>query len=162
MPDEDFDKTTQTRKAIYDGLKDAIGKLCLDIQTDAQLSIQQGPKTGRIYRDQAEVNFKTKAGKTVSFTAHKGGKKAHQASAPGEAPASDTGNLANSIDASIMEIRIAQLEGKVAVNAEYGPDLEFGTVKMAARPFLGPAAERADAVAEEVFADAINARLEEI
>lgn len=61
----------------------------------------------------------------------------HQASAPGEAPAVLTGNLKNSI--------IAQPEGPdtwaVLVGTEYAAPLEYGTQKMAARPFMLPSFE---------------------
>ncbi len=60
---------------------------------------------------------------------------AHQASAPGEAPAIDTGFLVNSIR---ME-PAGDLTAYVNVGADYGPHLEYGTVHMAARPFLLPA-----------------------
>lgn len=64
---------------------------------------------------------------------------AHRASAPGEAPAMDTGALASSI-------QVAPERGSTYVvftNQEYAAHLEFGTVKMAPRPFFGPAASRA-------------------
>lgn len=62
----------------------------------------------------------------------------HQASAPGEAPAIDTGVLAASI-----QTEISGTEGQVFTNAEYAEFLEFGTVRMAARPYMTPAAEAA-------------------
>jgi len=60
----------------------------------------------------------------------------HQASAPGEPPASDTGTLVNSIETSYD---FKALSGSVVVRAAHGPPLEFGTRKMAARPFMRPA-----------------------
>ena len=48
----------------------------------------------------------------------------------------DTGNLLNSITASTS---MDGMTGYVDVGAFYGIYHEFGTVKMAARPFLGPA-----------------------
>lgn len=77
----------------------------------------QGPKTGRIYK--------------VSKTG-----KLHQASAPGEAPAIDTANLVN----SIQHEQVGRRDARTFTNTEYGPPLEFGTAKMAARPFMIPAA----------------------
>lgn len=62
----------------------------------------------------------------------------HQASAPGESPAIDTGQLANSIQTVVEE-----LSATVGTNTEYAPYLEFGTHRMAPRPFMGPAFERA-------------------
>lgn len=60
----------------------------------------------------------------------------HQASAPGEAPASDTGRLVNSIR---TEYDTAALTGRVVASARYAAPLEYGTQKMKPRPFLRPA-----------------------
>lgn len=64
----------------------------------------------------------------------------HRASAPGEAPAIDTGNLAGSFE---IEEQQVGLRAVITVGGEYGPHLEFGTVHMAPRPFLTPALEEA-------------------
>lgn len=74
-------------------------------------------------------------------------------SAPGDPPGVDTGNLKNSIVAVKGETTFTYL---VQVGAEYGADLEYGTSKMAARPFVLPAVERVLAnlppdLAEEAF-----------
>ena len=62
----------------------------------------------------------------------------HRASAPGEAPAIDTGNLLN----SGYHKMTGPTEGEVGFGAEYAVYLEMGSVRMAPRPFLGPAVER--------------------
>jgi phage gpG-like protein len=62
----------------------------------------------------------------------------HQASAPGEMPAIDTGALVNSIQTIVRGT-----EGAVYTNQEYAEFLEYGTVNMAARPYMTPAAESA-------------------
>lgn len=89
------------------------------------------------------------------------GTRLHQASAPGEMPAMDTGHLANSIQTHID----ANGQGLVYTDAEYAVYLEYGTgqrgaawplagrpmeigytmtaLGMAPRPFMTPAAERA-------------------
>ncbi len=58
----------------------------------------------------------------------------HQASAPGESPASDLGNLARNI-------RVIKDNGVVWVmsGAKYSAALEFGTERIKPRPFMGPA-----------------------
>lgn len=56
-------------------------------------------------------------------------------SAPGEPPHRQSGILM----AGISVYRPALLQRILASAAEYGPYLEFGTRKMAARPFMGPA-----------------------
>jgi HK97 gp10 family phage protein len=62
--------------------------------------------------------------------------KGHVPSRPGEPPNADTRQLDTSIvtvpDRKAMTVRIV-------VGAPYGPYLEFGTSKMAARPFARPA-----------------------
>lgn len=79
------------------------------------------PKTGRLYK--------------VNRTG-----KLHRASAPGQAPAIDTGNLVNSIHSE----QVNRSEARTFTNVEYAPMLEFGTAKMAPRPFMTPAAIKAE------------------
>ena len=57
----------------------------------------------------------------------------------GDAPAGDTGFLANQI---YLKIDGNGLGGSVISNADYSQFLEFGTIKMGARPFMQPAAEK--------------------
>lgn len=59
----------------------------------------------------------------------------YTASAPGEAPAVLTGQLRNSIKYRIQG-RGLKIQGIVGSPLEKAPWLEFGTSKMAARPFL--------------------------
>lgn len=88
--------------------------------------------------------FEIQADAMESMTGGRSGRLygAHRASAPGEPPAIDTGLLANTIGVmSGFESR--GLSAIVFVNADYGMHLEFGTHKMAPRPFLRPAFDRA-------------------
>ena len=62
----------------------------------------------------------------------------HRASAPGEAPASDTGNLVSKIIVNQISQDITSVES----NANYSAYLEYGTSKMEARPFMLPAFEK--------------------
>ncbi|OGT55482.1 MAG: hypothetical protein A3E01_09240 [Gammaproteobacteria bacterium RIFCSPHIGHO2_12_FULL_63_22] len=64
--------------------------------------------------------------------------KNHVVSAPGEPPNSDTHLLDRSIEAT----KTGPLTAEVSANAPYAAALEFGTSKMAARPYMKPAAER--------------------
>ncbi len=105
-------RSTEYRVRIQRGL-DAAG---LGVQNTARRSIMDGPKTGRIYR----------ISKTVE----------HRASAPGEAPANRTGRLVASI---VYQVDRQQLHVDITAGTEYARHLEFGTRKMAARPFLIPA-----------------------
>jgi len=82
------------------------------IKVDAQISITEGSVSG----------------------------KNHVPSLPGQPPNNDTGNLAS--DANIRSERTGITEAEVSSNAEYSVELELGTSKMAARPFMQPAAEK--------------------
>lgn len=90
-----------------------------EIRKEAVKSIQTGSKTGRIYEKYNP-------------------RRTHRASAPGESPASDTGNLVR----NIRVIDKGQDEVIVKSNAPYSAYLEYGTSKMLARPFLFPAYEK--------------------
>lgn len=110
------------------GISDAANQAMLEamqagvqiMANDAKRAVARGPKTGRVY---------TRHG--IS----------HQASAPGEPPATDTGVLVNSISGD-AELRGGVVLGAIRATAQYAAWLELGTRRMAARPFLVPAVER--------------------
>ena len=89
-----------------------------------------------------DIESRTKAlmsgPKSGAFYARPQGKM-HQASAPGEAPAVDTGNLINSIQVQM----VSTFRWMVFTNAEYAPVLELGGAHIAARPFFTPATQAA-------------------
>ena len=124
--DLEADLLRRIEKGTMDGLK----AIALMTQADAQRRVLKGPKTGRIYGR-------------------------HQASAPGEAPANDTGFLAGSIRIDINQ----KWEVDLRALAPYAVHLEYGTRKMAPRPFLRPAAESVGKQAPKVFDEAIRAAL---
>jgi HK97 gp10 family phage protein len=64
--------------------------------------------------------------------------KNHVPSKPGDPPNQDTGHLANSIET----VRVAPLKVEVSSNAQYAAALEFGTSRVAARPYMAPAAAK--------------------
>lgn len=101
------------------------------VVNEAKRSVARGPKTGRIYTTRF---FTGKNGNVVPY----GQRPPHQASAPGEPPATDTGILVNSI-AGDAEISGGVVQGIVRAKAAYAAWLELGTRRMAARPFLMPA-----------------------
>ena len=87
-------------------------KAAQEMTTEAQLSFGSGP-TGRVYGD-------------------------HKASMPGYPPNVDTGALI----ASMNWISLGNFRYKIHDGVIYGAFLEFGTMRMAARPFLSPVFER--------------------
>lgn len=66
------------------------------------------------------------------------GGKVHRASAPGEPPAIDFGHLINSLQSELVASTAGMATAAVQTNAEYGPALEYGTARVAARPFMRP------------------------
>ncbi len=84
----------------------------------------------------------------------------HQASAPGEPPAPDTGNLRNAIGFQIIA------PGRVGIGVEAGASywrfLEFGTRFIDPRPFLRPAITFGRAGMTDVAAVAFRARARRI
>lgn len=107
------------------------------IANDAKRSIAQGPKTGRVY----EYYYRTNKTTGGVFPVEKRGVP-HQASAPGEPPATDHGRLVGSIVSDAIDSKGEGLVAIVEAQTEYAKYLEYGTKKMAPRPFMLPAFER--------------------
>ncbi|TDX61929.1 hypothetical protein EDE12_11230 [Methylosinus sp. sav-2] len=120
--------------AIQKGTSDGLMALALNAQADAQRSILKGPKTGKLY----------KRGDTM-----------HRASADGEAPANDLSFLVASIKAEETDANTVDLKA----DAPYAMALEFGTYDMAARPYLGPAGDKARRQGPEVIDAYVKAAL---
>lgn len=96
--------------------------------------ILQPPKSGRIYNRN-----------TVS----------HQASAPGESPATDTGRLAGSVTTTYD---IPNITGYINVSTAYAAALEYGTARVAARPYARVSlAERAEEIRADIAAEIAGA-----
>ncbi len=114
------------------------------IREDAVNRILSPPKTGRIYRSRGV---------------------AHQASAPGEAPATDFGDLAGGIEIGFNE---SELSGTITSTMEYSARLEFGffgtdalgrNYNQEARPFMRPALAAKKDEIERNIAAAVRAAL---
>lgn len=113
-----------------------ITDLVVQTQSLAKIGIQRGPKSGRVYRR---------------------GNITHQASAPGQYPATDTGRLASSV---MIDLPVpGGLTGRVGTNVQYGPMLEFGTSRMAARPWLLPSFTQAKINVEKKLKAQLEARI---
>ena len=86
----------------------------------------------------AEIDADVQVGMSAGGTGRTYGN--HQASSPGAMPAKDMGFLAASMQTELDEKKST---GYYYTAQETAPHLEYGTVNMAARPFMTPAAERA-------------------
>lgn len=131
-----FNHFGKVRRAVRQEVSAAIDRTCKAIEASAKRRVQDPPKTGRVYT-------------------RYGPKRLHQASAPGESPATDLGDLVKSIT-SRME---SEMLGVVSVDAEHGIVMELGTVKtdrIAPRPFLGPAVEEERPTFQREVAEAIQ------
>lgn len=124
--------------------QDAFNQAALLVKGKAQASLQAGGKTGRIY-------VKRNPDRT------------HRASAPGEAPATDTGSLVSSINvdtkspAAVKRVNKARAAaGSHLIYAEY---LETGTANIAARPFMKPAFLEVSQILPNLLDHAIAKRL---
>lgn len=95
----------------------AVQETAAGMEADVKLKIAQGPATGRVYTR-----------RSVS----------HQASSPGEAPASDTGVLLG----SIYHEKDTDLTYSIGSRVDYAAFLEYGTTRMLPRPVWVPTAER--------------------
>ena len=120
------------------------------IRSEAINLILNTQKTGRLYF-RSGLSKLSKSGKSFS-----GG---HRASAPGEPPASDTGNLVRRID---VQYDRKALIGYVVSRADYSVFLEYGTQRMAARPFMRPAAANCKDEVEQIISWEIKLELESI
>jgi len=74
----------------------------------------------------------------------------YTASSPGEPPAQRLGELRQSVSTLVIG-RGESLTGAVGTDKKYGPMLEFGTIKMAPRPWLRPSFEKAEAAIKAIF-----------
>lgn len=78
--------------------------------------------------------------------------KNHVASKPGEPPNRDTGVLQANIETQF----VGPLTAEVSSNAPYSAPLEFGSSKMAARPFMRPARDKSEPTIQRLFAEEIG------
>lgn len=78
--------------------------------------------------------------------------KNHVPSLPGQPPNEDTGHLRGNIEVE----QTAPLRVQVSSNAEYSAALEYGTSKMAARPFMRPAVRNKRARITQLVGQAVN------
>lgn len=136
---------SRAREPLFGAMRDGAPR----IVNRAKRGIAKGPKTGKIYTQRFATS---KSGHVFAY----GSRPPHQASAPGEYPAADTGRLMGSIhDPQEVFVSATQVAIDIDVNAEYAAPLEFKPAERGGRPFMGRAA---DEEAPAIVADA-EARL---
>ena len=115
-------KKPRFNEVIKDYTSDArqlVGRAGNLVRNTAVNSINQGAKSGVVYEKYNP-------------------RRTHKASAAGEPPATDTGFLVSNI---FLNVDTDGLGASVESRADYSSFLEFGTSKMAARPFMQPSLE---------------------
>lgn len=129
-----FDHSRSILDSIRHELEAAVGDSAQAIQSEARRKVIDGPKTGRIHLSRTKPS-------------------PHQASAPGEAPANWTGNLAEHV-----EMQHQGLEAEVSIDPNavpYAEGLEHGSADgtRAPRPFFYPSVmEEADRLPDRAAA----------
>lgn len=83
--------------------------------------------------------------------------KNHVPSAPGEPPNEDSGVLRTHIETT----QVAPLRVEVSSNAPYAAALEFGTAKMAERPYMRPAVRAKKKEVVALVKGAVNAAIKQ-
>jgi hypothetical protein len=106
----------QALKAIDKAADAQVFRIANRIRNEAIERILRGDKSGKLY---------------------KRGNRLHRASAPGQAPASDHGDLVGSIR---VEHKPGSMTAMVIAGTNYAKRLEFGTPHLSPRPFMAPAA----------------------
>ena len=133
-------------EALREALEPVVAEAAFEVERDIKEQMRE-PKSGRTYRRGAIVRRASGATRALGLRERKtaGGRplavagfNVHRASAPGEAPAVDLGELINS-----YTTQIDGLHASVSSSLALAALLEGGTRKMAPRPAAAPAAERA-------------------
>ena len=102
--------------------------------------------------------IKSMAREKKSGKFYRRGGKTHRASAPGEAPAVDSGELLRAI---VFDVRGMEVEIGAEAGAPYAELLEEGTSKMEARPWLEPAVEKHGGVIVNAVGKTVSKAIEE-
>lgn len=132
------------------GVPDDADALKDELVADLKAELNK-PGTGRTYT----TNFYTdKQGRVRPV----GTRPPHTASAPGQPPAPDSGDLRDSIDGEVVR-GMGGPTVEVGTDKEYGPYLEYGTSKMLARPWLRPTVARKVPTVHRPFYKGLSRRM---
>ena len=131
-------------------LKGFNNRLEKKLKTDAQQQVKKNLNRGvMLVRNTAveQIQRGKKTGETYELY---NPRRTHTSSAPGEYPATDTGFLVGQISTEV-KTKGTQVIGQIISSAPYSKHLEFGTTKMAARPFMQPSLEKNKRKIRDIF-----------
>ena len=142
---------TEVAARIGGALNRGVARGIYLVEAEAVRLITQEPKSGVTYTQRFFTVGSGPSRKVVAY----GSRPPHQASAPGEAPASDTGRLVNSRTVDLVP---AEYLGRLTFRTNYAAFLEYGTDRMEARPYARAAlankhAEIVSAIQQEIGAE---------
>ena len=127
-------KNKNTVKAVNKNIVKAVNSTANSVRNTAVVSIIQNSRAGgqvTRYNPTRTINI----------------------SKAGDPPAADTGYLSSQI---VVKIDATGLGADIISNADYSAALEYGTLKMPARPFMQPAAEENRKKFDKKMAQAVN------
>jgi len=120
---------------VRQGALTGLGRAILLVDEEAIRLILQTSKTGKIYRRRGVE---------------------HQASAPGEAPASDTGAL---VRGRTTEVDPSRMAARLSFRTKHALFMEVGTRNIAPRPFARPALMNKREQVQATIQQAVNEAL---
>ena len=127
------------------------------LEKDMEIPFQQIVKGGaQLIRTEAIKSIQTGAKSGVMYQKYNP-RREHRASAPGQSPASDTGNLVSKIIVKQKSADVTNVES----NANYSAFLEYGTSKMQPRPFMFPAFEKSKNPIINAVLNRVKSKIEE-
>ena len=139
-----FDRFPVANEAAVRAVSKAVRAIAFGVQESAierireQDAIDTGAMRNSVYVETDEVN--ERASKLAAAIAAGGSPGIHSGKPHHVVPASPNGS------------GLEELQARVGVCVEYGVYVEMGTVKMAARPFMAPAGEEMQKLAQGVAA----------
>ncbi len=130
-------RLSQAAPASLKAIQNVIAKSAIKVRDEAKKKIKNPPKTGLMY---------------------KRGRRQHQASAPGESPATDFGHLATSIT---FDLKFDRMGASIGSPLDYADILEVGSPggKILPRPYLQPALEEHEVRIQQDILDVLKEHL---
>lgn len=142
----------------FDQFSDYLSKVAPQVESELSKTIELCCQKVRSDIQESMSHTQRDMSKTY-FTNNK--TKGHHPSLPGNPPAPDTGNLRNSIRYEIDSKgkEVYGIVGTTQKEPDYGVYTEYGTTKMAPRPWLRPAMQKNNELIRKSISNAVSRSL---